>query len=442
MKTICILGLGYIGLPTASMFATHGQHVIGVDVNNRVVEILNQGDIHIQEPGLQTLVQAGLKSGNLVISREPKPADAFIIAVPTPITPDKRADLKYVEAAAEAIVPHLKPGNLIILESTVPPGTTRSFLAPILAKSGLSPEQDLLIVHSPERVLPGRILIELVDNARVIGGLTRAAAEAARDLYATFVAGQIHLMDATGAEMVKLMENTYRDVNIAVANEFALIAESLGVDVWEAIDVANLHPRVNILNPGPGVGGHCIAVDPWFLIEAAPGPSHLIASSRRLNDRMPQYVADKVMSLLASHNTPKVVALGLAYKADVDDVRESPSISVIRWLQAAGCDVIAYDPHVQECGSIILADSLETAVTDADCLLVLTDHSLWKSLEPEKYVSLMKQPFILDTRNSINLKAWADAGFNVVLLGDGFEFNGESTKYMNDSTRQKALDIA
>lgn len=422
MKTICILGLGYIGLPTASMFATHGQHVIGVDVNSRVVEGLNQGEIHIQEPGLQTLVQAGLKSGNLVISQEVKPADAFIIAVPTPITPDKRADLKYVKAAAKAIVPYLQPGNLVILESTVPPGTTRNVLAPILSQSGLDPEVDLLIVHSPERVLPGRILVELVTNARVIGGLTMRASEAAQDLYAIFVEGQIHLMDATAAEMVKLMENTYRDVNIAVANEFALIAESLGVNVWEAIEVANLHPRVDILNPGPGVGGHCIAVDPWFLVEAAPGPSHLIASARRMNDRMPQYVAEKVMTLLTSTKKPTVVALGLAYKADVDDVRESPAISVIRWLQSAGCKVVAYDPYVQECGSIIVADSLETAVADADCLVILTDHSEWKLIDPNKIISSMSQPLILDTRHGIDHQSWANAGFDVSLLGDGFDF--------------------
>lgn len=441
MKTICVLGLGYIGLPTASMFATHGQRVIGVDVNNRVVEVLNQGEIHIQEPGLQTLLQAGLKSGNLIISQEPRVADAFIIAVPTPITPDKRADLKYVRAAAEAIVPFLRPGNLVILESTVPPGTTRNVLAPILSQSGIDPEVDLQVVHSPERVLPGRILVELVGNARVIGGMTRQAAEAARDLYATFVEGHIYLMDATAAEMVKLMENTYRDVNIAVANEFALIAESLGVNVWKAIEMANLHPRVNILNPGPGVGGHCIAVDPWFLVEAAPGSSDLIASARRMNDRMPQYVAEKVMTLLASTKKPKVAVLGLAYKADVDDVRESPAISVISWLQSAGYEVRAYDPYVQECGSIDVCDSLETAVANVDCLVILTDHSAWKSLDPNQIVSLVKHPLILDTRNGIDHENWATAGFNVLLLGDGFNFNGER-KDINDQSRQNAKGVA
>ena len=325
MQKICVLGLGYIGLPTAAVFATHGFQVAGVDVVAQVVETLNNGDVHIHEPGLKTLVQAALKSGNLRVACQPEPADAFIIAVPTPITADKRADLRYVEAAARAIVPCLQPGNLVILESTVPPRTTQDVLAPILSQSGLHPGRDLLVAHSPERVLPGRILAELVNNDRVIGGLTPEAAEATRALYAGFVQGEIHLTDATTAEMVKLMGNTCRDVNIALANEFALVAESVGVNVWQAIEIANRHPRVDILRPGPGVGGHCIAVDPWFLVQAAPGPAQLIAAARRLNDRLPQYVADQVRTILAGAEHPQIAALGLAYKADVDDVRESPA---------------------------------------------------------------------------------------------------------------------
>ena len=269
-QKICVLGLGYIGLPTASTFATHNLQVIGVDVNPEVVETLRGGRLHIQEPGLRNVVQEALRSGNLEIHSSPKPADAFIIAVPTPFYDDKRADMRFVISAAEAIVPFLKPGNLVVLESTSPPRTTVDLVAPILEKSGLKAGSDFLLGYSPERVLPGQILRELIENARVIGGINLKSAEAGRDLYSVFVRGEIRLTDATTAEMVKLMENTYRDVNIAISNEFAHLSDRFGIDVWEAISIANLHPRVNILSPGPGVGGHCISVDPWFLVEAAP----------------------------------------------------------------------------------------------------------------------------------------------------------------------------
>ncbi len=268
--TICVLGLGYIGLPTASTFATQGVDVIGVDTNPGVIEALRAGQPHIHEPGLRTLVQAAMASGHLEIVENPAPADAFIIAVPTPILPDKRADLSYVEAAAQSIVPHLRRGNLVVLESTCPPRTTVDRLAPILAESGLTPGEEFHLAYTPERVLPGKILRELVENPRVIGGVNPASSEAGRDLYRLFVRGDILLTDATTAELVKLMENTYRDVNIAAANEFAMLAEHLGVDVWDAIDFASRHPRVKILRPGPGVGGHCISIDPWFLVESAP----------------------------------------------------------------------------------------------------------------------------------------------------------------------------
>lgn len=419
MKKICVLGLGYIGLPTAAMFATHGFEVVGIDVNEQVVRTLNNGDIHIHEPGLKTLVQAALKSGNLRVTCELEPAEAFIIAVPTPITADKRADLRHVQSAARALVPHLQAGNLVILESTVPPGTTRNVLAPILGESGLSPQDDLLVAHSPERVLPGRILAELVDNDRVTGGLTPAATTAARDLYASFVQGEIHLTDATTAEMIKIMENTYRDVNIALANEFALVAESIDVNVWQAIEIANRHPRVNILKPGPGVGGHCIAVDPWFLVQAAPGPAQLIAAARRLNDRMPQYVAEQVLTILAAVDKPKVGALGLAYKADVDDVRESPAVTVIRWLQAAGCQVQTYDPHVENDHILGVVDSLAAAADRVDCLLVLTDHREFKSLTPDNVGDLMRRKLLVDTRNALPHADWQAAGFEVHVLGTG-----------------------
>ena len=419
MPKICVLGLGYIGLPTASMFATHGCKVIGVDINDRVISKLKTGDIHIKEPGLKTIFQAGVKSNHLQIQTQPELADIFIIAVPTPITADKRADLRYVESATRAILPYLRPGNLIILESTVPPKTTQDVLVPILAQSGLNPSQDLLVSHSPERVLPGRILEELVNNDRVVGGLTPQAAKATSELYASFVQGTIFITDVTTAEMVKLMENTYRDVNIALANEFAMIAESLGVNVWEASQIANRHPRVNILQPGPGVGGHCIAVDPWFLVQSAPGPAQLIAAARRLNDRMPQHVVEVVRMSVQDIQSPIIVALGLAYKANVDDARESPSITIINWLQAHGYQVRAFDPYVKSDVVTGMVDSLDEAIMGADCVLILTNHDQFRDLLPDVVGSKMRHRIMIDTRYIANSTQWREAGFLVHTLGIG-----------------------
>ncbi len=302
---------------------------------------------------MRTLVQAAIGSGNLIISEMPEPADAFIIEVPTPFYRDKSADMRAVTSATQAIVPHLREGNLVILESTSPPLTTLNLLAPILEQSGLRAGVDFYLAYSPERVMPGQILRELIENDRVIGGINRASAEAGRDLYATFVRGEIVLTDATSAEMVKLMENTYRDVNIALANEFARLAERFGIDVWETIPIANRHPRVRILSPGPGVGGHCISVDPWFLVESAPDLATLIRTARQVNDTQPQHVVDLVRRAANDLGTTQgdplverpVSVLGLAYKADVDDLRESPAIEVTRLLAEAGARVTAFEPN-------------------------------------------------------------------------------------------------
>ena len=317
-KKVCISGLGYIGLPTASMFATNGVQVLGVDTNPGIIETLNSGGIHIHEPGLGEVVQKAVQSGNLRVAGSPEPADAFIIAVPTPFYEHdlgeyagqvyKKADMRMVSSAAQAIVPHLRQGSLVVLESTSPPRTTVDLLVPILEQSGLKAGVDFYVAYSPERVLPGQILRELVENARVIGGLTPESAEAGRDLYASFVRGEIHLTDATTAEMVKLMENTYRDVNIAIANEFSRLAERFGVDVWEAIQLSSLHPRVKILSPGPGVGGHCISVDPWFFVESAPDLSRLIQQARQVNDGQPQFVMDLVRRVLGQNLAGRRIA--------------------------------------------------------------------------------------------------------------------------------------
>jgi UDP-N-acetyl-D-mannosaminuronic acid dehydrogenase len=428
-QKLCVLGLGYIGLPTASTFATNGMQVVGVDVNPLIVETLSEGNLHIHEPGLRTLVQAALRSGNLVIRHEPEPADAFIIAVPTPFYDDpgnfqgdKRADMSYVRAATQSIVPHLRSGSLVILESTSPPRTTLGIVAPILEQSGLKAGKDFFLAYSPERVLPGQILRELVDNARVIGGITPASAKAGGDLYGIFVRGEIILTDATTAEMVKLMENTYRDVNIAIANQFARLADRFGVDVWEAIQIANRHPRVRILNPGPGVGGHCISVDPWFLVEAAPEITSLIRTARQVNDAQPRLVLDLVRRALGSDLSGRhVAALGLAYKPDVDDLRESPAIEVAHLLVQNGVKVDAYEPFktTATVEGVNMVSSLAAALEEAEVLLLLVGHSGFRSLEPQEVAQLTPARIVVDTINAWPAKTWQAAGFTVYKLGVG-----------------------
>lgn len=418
---ICVLGLGYIGLPTASTFATHGLQVVGVDVNHRIIDTLRNGGLHIQEPGLRTLVQGALGSGNLVVRERPENADAFIIAVPTPFYDDKRADLSFVVSAAEAILPCLRPGNLVVLESTSPPRTTQDVVAPILERSGLKAGVDFLLAYSPERVLPGQILRELIENARVIGGIDPVSAQAGRDLYATFVRGQIILTTATTAEMVKLMENTYRDVNIAIANEFSHLAERFGINVWEAIEIANLHPRVNILRPGPGVGGHCIGVDPWFLVEAAPDLTPLIHTARKVNDGQPHYVVSLIRRALGELAGKQVAVLGLSYKPDVDDLRESPAIEVAHILALQGAQVRAYEPNKPDAviGGLNIVPSLEEAVRDADLIALLVGHTPLRQINPQQMASLTTARQIVDAVHGWRAADWEAAGFHLSYLGDG-----------------------
>lgn len=417
---ICIIGLGYIGLPTASTFATHGIAVTGVDNNAEVIKTLREGKVHIYENGLGEAVEAALKTGMLKVSSQPVEADAFIIAVPTPFYGDKKADLSYVYAAAESIVPVLRKGNLVVLESTSPPLTTQKQVLPILEKSGLKVGVDFLLAYSPERVLPGQILKELIQNARVIGGIDQASAEAGRDLYKVFVEGEIILTDATTSEMVKLMENTYRDINIAIANEFSRLADRFDVDVWEAIQIANRHPRVKILNPGPGVGGHCISVDPWFFVEAAPDITPLIHTARRVNDSQPDFVLKTVNKALGSLEGKTVVVLGLAFKPDVDDLRESPAVEVAYKLHLAGAKVIAYEPFkpVFEHEGIKMAGSLAEAVKGADAVLLLVGHTQFRDIDPGELKNQTTAHLIIDTVNGWNRNAFQAAGFQFIRLGD------------------------
>jgi UDP-N-acetyl-D-mannosaminuronic acid dehydrogenase len=412
-KTLCVIGMGYIGLPTASVFASKGLQVTGMDTNARIIEGLKAGQLHIFEPGLRDLLLEALNSDRLQISDEVLPADAFIIAVPTPFYQDKRADLRAVVAASESIVPHLRPGNLVILESTSPPRTTVDIVAPILEKSGLTAGKDFLLAYSPERVLPGKILRELVENPRVIGGIDPTSAEAGRDLYRAFVKGDIILTDATTAEMVKLMENTSRDINIAIANEFSRLAEAFDVDIWEAIGIANLHPRVDILRPGVGVGGHCISVDPWFLVEAAPQVAQLVKTARQVNDGQPAFVAKHIAKIAGGVDGKTIAFLGLAFKPNVDDVRESPAVELAHALQDAGAIVYAYEPFKPAAGlpNVHQVAHLEDALANADLVVLGVGHDCFTDLDPVNVRGQTRANLVYDAVRAWDKDLWENAGF-------------------------------
>ena len=426
---VCVLGLGYIGLPTASTFATHGLKVLGVDINEQIIDTLRNGGLHISEPGLRTVVEEAVRLKNLTVGGIPEPADAFIIAVPTPFLQDefgtyesneyKLADMGAVTSAAEMIVPVLREGNLVVLESTSPPKTTLDLVAPILEKSGLRAGSDFHLAYSPERVLPGQILRELIENPRVIGGITHEAALAGRDLYSTFVKGDIILTDATTAEMVKLMENTFRDVNIAIANEFSRLSDRFGVDIWEASSIANRHPRVNILNPGPGVGGHCISVDPWFLVEGAPDLARLIYIARQVNDEQPNFVIELIKRNLGDINGKRIAALGLAYKPDVDDLRESPAIEVVHLLQEAGAEVKCFEPNKPNADlpGIKILENLAEVLENVDGIILLVNHKEFCEISPRKMAALTDCRLLIDTVNGWQGQDWKDSGFIINKLG-------------------------
>jgi UDP-N-acetyl-D-mannosaminuronic acid dehydrogenase len=405
---VVVVGLGYIGLPTASILATKGHEVVGVDVNESAVAIINSGKIHIVEPDLDVLVRSAVNSGNLKAVLVPEEGDTFILAVPTPFTQkspadDKIPDLSYIEAATRGIAPYLREGNLVILESTSPVGTTEQIaeiitqLRPDLvqARSGSHTHLSIYLAHCPERVLPGHIIRELVDNDRIIGGINRASAEKARDLYKSFCNGGMHLTDARTAEMAKLVENSSRDVNIAFANELSMICDKLGINVWELIELANRHPRVNILQPGPGVGGHCIAVDPWFIVAAAPKEAKLIRAAREVNDSKPHWVLDRVRSKAERFKNPVIGCLGLAFKANIDDLRESPALEITRELIRSGVGrIMACEPNIGRTWEDFPIYELGEVMREADILLVLVDHEEFKEIDRE----LLKEKVLIDTR--------------------------------------------
>lgn len=407
---LCVLGLGYIGLPTASIFATRGKKVLGVDVVSRVVDTINRAEIHIEEPDLDVLVRGAVHCGNLRAALRPEPAQSFIIAVPTPFkatsTNPKAPDLTYVESATRSIAHVVEAGNLVVLESTSPVGTTervRDWLLEEIAK--VRPTElpalrsSLLFAHCPERILPGQMLQELVANDRIVGGLTTAASEAACHIYRTFCAGEIFLTDARTAEMCKLTENASRDVGIAFANELSLICDRMDINVWELIQLANRHPRVNILQPGPGVGGHCIAVDPWFIVDAAPDIARIIRTARQVNDSKPHHVVNQIKARAERFRFPTIACLGLAFKANVDDLRESPAMEVVNHLISDNVGrVIAVEPHVTEL-PIWLKDkveltTVEVAVATADIIVLLVNHREFVQFDRQK----LDGKILIDTR--------------------------------------------
>ncbi|MGA3199287.1 MAG: nucleotide sugar dehydrogenase [Halobacteriota archaeon] len=416
MKRVCILGLGHIGLPTAILVAQSGYQVIGVDTDEDIVKMLNNGVSHLQEAGIDILLK-DVPPGNLYAKKEPEEADAYIIAVPTPFDKDtKQADLKCVISAMHMISPFLRDYAIVIVESTIPPGVSERVLVPLLETTGLKSGKDFDLVYCPERAMPSNLVNEMVYNDRIIGAPNKRSANAAKTLYSSFVKGAIHVTTVRTAEMCKVIENVYRDVNIALANELALVAEDIQIDIWQAIELANKHPRVNILRPGPGVGGHCIAVDPWFLSSGST-PTDLIRAARRINERMPDHVIAMVKQIVNT-DPPNIAVFGIAYKGNVDDYRESPSLRIIELAEDKRWGVKIYDPVVKKTPKYPLLE-LEEAVRDSDCIIIATDHDLFSNIDPVAIGPLMRQKNVIDTRNILDKETWQKAGFTHRLLGRG-----------------------
>ena len=411
---VCVLGLGYVGLPTGALLATKGMRVHGVDTNGALVEAINGGSFTSVEPDLDLLVKSAVGSGNLVASNVPAPADVFILAVPTPVLPDHSgADLSAIKAACEALAEHLAPGNLVILESTVPVGTTermaewigncRADLTFRETEGHANDGNRIFLAHCPERVLPGHLMQELLENDRTVGGIDMPSAERARDFYAIFVHGAITLTNARAAELSKLVENAYRDVNIAFANELSIICDDLDIDVWDLIQLANQHPRVNVLSPSSGVGGHCIAVDPWFIVASSPERAKLIRAAREVNDSKPGHVVAKVKRAVGDRKGAVIACLGLAFKPEVDDLRGSPALEIVECLAAdQRLNLLVVEPHIQELPGILsnlenvdFVD-VDTALKEADVVALLVNHREFQALDR----SLLVGKSIVDTSGS------------------------------------------
>lgn len=414
---LCTVGLGYIGLPTSIMFAKHDVEVVGVDISPNVIEMLNSGKIHIEEPGLQEALEEVIAKGTFRAALTPEKADAFIVAVPTPNNDDiyKSCDLSYVLSAVSNVIPYLEKGNVLIVESTIAPRSMDDYVKPLVEKAGFVVGKDIFLVHCPERVLPGQILHELIYNNRIVGGITPECTGAGAMVYSTFVKGAIIKTDAKTAEMSKLMENTFRDVNIALANELTKVCNELEINALDVIEMANKHPRVNLHYPGPGVGGHCLAVDPYFIVAKAPEQAEIINLSRSVNTSMPEYVVDNVNTLMKNVDGKVVTLFGLTYKGNVDDIRESPAMEIREMLEHQGkFEVRSFDPHVE--GDIVIED-IEAAVNNSDLIVILTDHNEFKELDFSK-LAKMSNKRIFDTRNVVKN---TPADFEYINFGNLYE---------------------
>ncbi len=397
---ICTMGLGYIGLPTSIMFAKHGVEVVGVDIKPEVIESLNAGKIHIEEPGLQEALNEAVEKNTFRASLSPEKADAFIISVPTPNNNDmyKSCDLSYVLFAINSVIHYLEKGNVLIVESTIAPRSMDDEVKPLIEKAGFKIGQDIFLVHCPERVLPGKILHELIYNNRIVGGVTPSCTEAGAKVYGTFVKGEIIKTNAKTAEMSKLMENTFRDVNIALANELTKVCTELEVNALDVIEMANKHPRVNLHTPGPGVGGHCLAVDPYFIVSKAPETAQMINLARKINTSMPDFVVQNINSLMENVDGKVVTVFGLTYKGNVDDIRESPAIEILEKLKQEGkYEVRAFDPHVN---NHLVINNIEEAIYQSDLVVILTDHNEFKTINWNELSGMAKKR-IFDTKNVV-----------------------------------------
>lgn len=412
MARICVIGLGYIGLPTALLLSKNHE-VFGCDINQDTVSRINRKEMPFIEPGMDTI----LKDANIVAATNPVEADVFIICVPTPFDKEVRmADLRYVKSALESLVPCLRKGNLVIIESTINPGASEKVAVPILEKSGLKVGSDISLAHCPERAIPGRTFHEMVHNDRIIGGFDERSTDLAAGIYQSFVKGSIYKTDIRTAEFVKLIENTYRDVNIALANELAMLSEDIGVNIWEAIGFANKHPRVNIHSPGPGVGGHCIAVDPWFLTESSCN-AKLVTMAREINDGMPSFIVTKIKQIFQEEGIkdPVLTILGVAYKGNIDDTRETPALKLIKLCEKQGWSVKIFDPRVKKFEYPLL--SFDEALQNSNLVIVEVDHDEFRALDAKKISRLVRNRIVLDTKHIINKEEFLKHGFQVHTLG-------------------------
>lgn len=416
---ICIVGQGYIGLPTAALFAKNGCEVLGVDVNEEIVKKLNQGIAHIEEPGISDSIKNAVEEGHYHASSKVEEADTFIITVPTPyLKEDLSCDLTYVISACKSILDVLNKGNIVIIESTIAPMSTDEIIKPIFEKKGFVIGKDLFLAHCPERVLPGQIMEELVNNNRIVGGITEECSRKAADIYRTFVKGEIIETEAKTAELSKCMENTFRDVNIALANELAKIGAEIGVNALDVIEMANKHPRVNIHSPGPGVGGHCLAIDPYFIYAKAPDVAKIIKLARDTNNSMPGFVIENTGKILSNldKEAKKISVFGVAYKGNTDDARESPAFEIITGLKAAGYEIAIHDPHFDNSEYL----DFDEAIKDSSLILILTDHDQFKDLDYDLLSKNMKTKIIFDTKNIIKE---VPEDFTLINYGNLYKFS-------------------